>query len=294
MKGIILAGGSGSRLAPLTSVTSKQLLPVYDKPMIYYPLSTLMDLGIKEILIISTPRDLPNIQKLLGDGSRIGLKLQYHVQDKPEGIAQGFLIAGDFIDQDICFILGDNLFYLGSELAEMRKLASQEKLNNAAIVLCPVKDPERFGVADCDEAGKVVRIIEKPKVPTSNLAVTGLYFYPRDVLEKAKTLTPSARGELEITDLNNEYLEEGRLMSLRLSPKSNWLDAGTPDSLLAASQLAAKAYHDDRNPFGYIEAMAHRRGMISKEDLDRIINGFKSGTPYAQHLRVLSVPRDKA
>lgn len=292
MKGIILAGGSGSRLAPLTAVMSKQLLPVYDKPMIYYPLSTLMDLGITEILVISTPRDLPNIQKLLGDGSRLGLSLSYRIQEKPAGIAQGFLIAGDFIDRSVCLILGDNLFKLESEMTALRRIAVRKRLDRAAVVLCPVKDPERFGVADCDEEGRVVRITEKPRIPTSDLAVTGLYFYPADVLEKARALRPSARGELEITDINSAYLREGRLESLKLSADSLWLDAGTPDSLLAASELAARAYREEKSLFGYAEAMALRRGLIDQDSFEKALASFKPGTPYAEHLRTLAMRRD--
>lgn len=234
MKGIVLAGGSGSRLAPLTNTTSKQLLPVYDKPMVYYPLATLMDLGIKDVLIISTPRDLPNIEALFGDGKQFGLNITYQVQSVPNGIAECFLLADDFIDEPVCLILGDNIFILREELLQLRRFV-QEPLDTAAILLCPVQDPERFGVANCDENGRVVKLEEKPRTPTSNLASVGLYFYPADVLDKARQLKPSARGELEITDLNNIYLQENRLNALRMTESSLWLDAGTPDSLLQAS-----------------------------------------------------------
>lgn len=288
MKGIVLAGGSGSRLAPLTNTTSKQLLPVYDKPMVYYPLSTLIDLGIWEILIISTPRDLPNIEALFGDGSRYGLRLTYRVQEKPNGIAECFLIAGDFIDEPVCLILGDNIFVLSEELSALRKLAQFESLNDAHILLCPVKDPERFGVADCDKLGRVLRLVEKPKIPTSNLASVGLYFYPQDVTEKARLLKPSARGELEITDLNNRYLEEGRLHALRMHENSRWLDAGTPDSLLASSVLIEREYREKKNPAGYVEAMALKRGLIDIQAFERLLNTMKPGTPYREHLRALA------
>lgn len=199
MKGIVLAGGSGSRLAPLTNTTSKQLLPVYDKPMVYYPLATLMDLGIKDVLIISTPRDLPNIEALFGSGNQFGLNITYRVQSAPNGIAECFLLADYFIDEPICLILGDNIFILREELLQLRQLV-QTPLDTAAILLCPVQDPERFGVANCDENGRVLKLEEKPRTPTSNLASVGLYFYPADVLDKARQLKPSARGELEITD----------------------------------------------------------------------------------------------
>lgn len=287
MKGIILAGGSGSRLAPLTNTTSKQLLPVYDKPMIYYPLSTMIDLGISEILIISTPRDLPKIEELLGDGSRLGTNLTYRVQEKPNGIAECFLIAGEFVDEPVALILGDNIFVLSLELPGLRAIASRHHLDSAQILLCPVKDPERFGVAECTEDGCVIRLVEKPAVPISNLASVGLYFYPKDVLEKARNLKPSARGELEITDLNNLYLNEGRLRALRMSQDSKWLDAGTPDSLLESSVMMAEEYHKRRNPTGYVEALALRRGLIDGVKFEQTIQSMKPGTPYREHLRSL-------
>ena len=287
MKGIILAGGSGSRLAPLTNTTSKQLLPVYDKPMIYYPLSTMIDLGVRDILIISTSRDLPKIEELLGDGSRFGTKLNYQVQEKPNGIAECFLIAGEFVDDPVALILGDNIFVLDEELPGLRAIASMHKLDSAQILLCPVKDPERFGVAECDEDGRVIRLVEKPPVPISNLASVGLYFYPEDVTEKVRALKPSARGELEITDLNNVYLNEGRLRSLRMNEKSKWLDAGTPDSLLESSVMMAQEYHKRRNPTGYVEALALRRGLIDETTFEQTIWRMKPGTPYREHLRNL-------
>lgn len=287
MKGIILAGGSGSRLAPMTKVTSKQLLPVYDKPMVYYPLATLMDLSIREILVISTPRDLPSIESLFGDGSRYGLKLSYKVQEKPNGIAECFVIADDFIDEPVALILGDNIFVFREELAALRKLA-QEVESEASILLKPVADPERFGVAECDESGKVLRLVEKPKIPISNLASVGLYFYPQDVREKARSLEPSPRGELEITDLNNLYLTEGRLNSIRMAEDSLWLDAGTPDSLLKAAILVEQEYRKNRNPLGNIELLAYMRGLIDKTHFENLVTAMKPGTPYREHLRVLA------
>lgn len=291
MKGIILAGGSGSRLAPMTRVISKQLLSVYDKPMIYYPLATLMELGIREILIISTPRDMPNIEKLFSDGCHLGLKLSYRVQSAPNGIAECFLIADDFIDEPVCLILGDNIFVLREELLELRRFA-QSTVDEAAILLKKVSDPERFGVAECDEEGRVIRIVEKPKVPLSNLVSVGLYFYPADVREKARKLRPSARGELEITDLNNLYLQESRLRAVRMADTSKWLDAGTPDSLLQASNLIAEEYRQKYNPVGYVELLAVRRGLIGESEFEALISEMKPGTPYRERLRSFSSRRD--
>lgn len=288
MKGIILAGGSGSRLAPMTNTMSKQLLPVYDKPMVYYPLSTLIDLGINEVLIISTPRDLPNIKSLFGDGSQLGVKLCYKVQAAPNGIAECFLIANDFIDESVALILGDNIFLLEEELTRLRRLVQYRDISNAEILLCPVKDPERFGVAECDKNGRVIHLVEKPKVPTSNLASVGLYFYPKDVVEKAKNLKPSARGELEITDLNNLYLEEGRLHAVRMDADSRWLDAGTPDSLLESAVLIEREYREHKRPVGYIEVLALRRGLINESQFEAILQQMKPGTPYREHLRLLA------
>lgn len=291
MKGIILAGGSGSRLAPLTNTTSKQLLPVYDKPMVYYPLGTLIDLGIRDILIISTPRDLPNIKHLLGDGSDFGIRLTYRIQEKPNGIAECFLIAEDFIDESVALILGDNVFLLRDEFYTLRKL-TMENIGDAVILLRSVKDPERFGVAECDDLGRVLRLVEKPKVPVSNLVSVGLYFYPNDVVKKAKKLTPSARGELEITDLNNLYLDEQRLSSLRMSEDSLWLDAGTPDSLLRASCLVEREIREHGVPAGYLEILALRRGLIDTDAFERLVARFKVGTPYRERLRSLAFGKD--
>lgn len=291
MKGIILAGGSGSRLAPLTNTTSKQLLPVYDKPMVYYPLGTLIDLGIRDILIISTPRDLPNIRQLFGDGSNLGIQLKYRVQEKPNGIAECFLIAEDFVDESVALILGDNIFLFRDELFALRKLAIRN-LDDAVILLRSVKDPERFGVAECDDFGRVLRLIEKPKVPVSDLVSVGLYFYPSDVVDRAKKLKPSARGELEITDLNNLYLDEQRLSSLRMSEDSFWLDAGTPDSLLKASCLVEREIREHGVPAGYLEILALRRGLIDSNTFERLVTRFKVGTPYRERLRSLAFGKD--
>lgn len=291
MKGIILAGGSGSRLAPLTNTTSKQLLPVYDKPMVYYPLATLIDIGIKDILIISTPRDLPNIELLLGDGKELGIKLTYRVQQKPNGIAECFLIADEFVDEPVCLILGDNIFLLKNELITLRRLTLTPS-EDATILLCPVPDAERFGVAECDDNGKIVRLIEKPAVPVSNLASVGLYFYPADVVKKARTLKPSTRGELEITDLNNLYLTEGRLKALKMAPDSKWLDAGTPDSLLSASNLVAEIVKKERRPVGYLEVLALHRRLIDAEQFNKLVHRYKAGTPYREKLRTLAFGRD--
>lgn len=291
MKGIVLAGGSGSRLAPLTNTTSKQLLPVYDKPMVYYPLATLMDLGIKDVLIISTPRDLPNIEALFGDGNQFGLTITYRIQSAPNGIAECFLLADDFIDEPVCLILGDNIFILREELLQLRRFV-QEPLDTASILLCPVQDPERFGIANCDESGRVVKLEEKPCTPTSNLASVGLYFYPADVLDKAHQLKPSARGELEITDLNNLYLQEDRLNALRMSDSSLWLDAGTPDSLLQASVEVEREIREHSNPVGYLEVLALRRGLINETSFEGLVTSLKPGTPYREKLRQLAFGRD--
>ena len=275
----------------MTNTTSKQLLPVYDKPMVYYPLGTLIDLGIRDILIISTPRDLPNIERLFGDGSDFGIRLTYRVQENPNGIAECFLIAGEFVDEPICLILGDNIFLLQDELYELRKLATKP-LTDATILLRPVSDPERFGVAECDDTGRVLRLVEKPKIPVSNLVSVGLYFYPKDVVLKAKQLKPSARGELEITDLNNLYLNEGHLRSIRMAVDSLWLDAGTPDSLLQASVIIEKEVREHGVPAGYLEILALRRGLIDTTAFERLVTRFKIGTPYRERLRGLAFGKD--
>ena len=285
MKGIILAGGSGSRLYPLTNAISKQLLPVYDKPMIYYPLSTLMLFGIRDILIISTPSDTPNIQKLLGDGSRIGVSLQYQIQNEPKGIAQAFTIGADFIAQDdVCLILGDNIFYLGDQFSRLRDEVAE---NTGAVIFgYHVNDPERFGVIEFDEQRNVLSLEEKPKNPKSNYAAVGLYFYKNDVVAKAQKLQPSARGELEITDLNNLYLQEKRLKMCEIKRGAAWLDAGTPDSLLDASLYVQLIEKRQGLKISCIEEIAYRRGFIDKQQMQKIIAELKPGT-YKNYLQNL-------
>lgn len=278
MKGILLAGGSGTRLYPLTRTTSKQLLPVYDKPMIYYPLSTLMLFGIRDILIISTPHDTPNIQHLLGDGSQIGINLTYAVQDEPKGIAQAFTIGADFIGgDDVCLILGDNIFYMGGQLQSFREEIQKNKGDRATIFAYHVSDPERFGVVEFDENLKAISIEEKPEKPKSNYASVGLYFYPADVVEKAKNLQPSARGELEITDLNNMYLQENRMSVVPMGRGNAWLDAGTPDSLMDSSQFVQIIEKRQGLKIACIEEIAYRRKFITDTQMLTLINDLKSG-----------------
>lgn len=283
MKGIILAGGSGTRLYPLTSVTSKQLLPIYNKPMIYYPLSTLMLAGIKDILIISTPQDLPNFERLLGDGSRFGIHLSYKVQPSPDGLAQAFLLGEDFIGDDSCaMILGDNIFY-GHGLVKRLKKA-YENTGRATIFGYMVTDPERFGIVEFDDDLKVVSIEEKPENPKSNYAVTGLYFYDNHVVEKAKQVRPSARGELEITDLNNLYLEEGLLDVELLGRGFAWLDTGTMESLLDAGMFVKQIESIQGIIISAPEEIAYNNGWISDEELKKAIENYGK-SPYGQHLR---------
>ncbi|MCI8956887.1 MAG: glucose-1-phosphate thymidylyltransferase RfbA [Eubacterium sp.] len=283
MKGIILAGGSGTRLYPLTSVTSKQLLPIYNKPMIYYPLSTLMLAGIKDILIISTPQDLPNFERLLGDGSRFGIHLSYKVQPSPDGLAQAFLLGEEFIGDDSCaMILGDNIFY-GHGLVKRLKKA-YENTGRATIFGYMVNDPERFGIVEFDDNLKVVSIEEKPKNPKSNYAVTGLYFYDNHVVEKAKQVKPSARGELEITDLNNLYLEEGLLDVELLGRGFAWLDTGTMESLLDAGMFVKQIESIQGIIISAPEEIAYNNGWIGDEELKEAIENYGK-SPYGQHLR---------
>ena len=291
MKGIVLAGGSGSRLYPLTNAISKQLLPVYDKPMIYYPLSTLMLFGIRDILIISTPSDTPNIQKLLGDGSRIGVSLQYQIQNEPKGIAQAFTIGADFIAQDdVCLILGDNIFYLGDQFSRLRDEVAE---NTGAVIFgYHVNDPERFGVIEFDEQRNVLSLEEKPKNPKSNYAAVGLYFYKNDVVAKAQKLQPSPRGELEITDLNNLYLQEKRLKMCEIKRGAAWLDAGTPDSLLDASLYVQLIEKRQGLKISCIEEIAYRRGFIDKQQMQKIIAELKPGT-YKNYLQNLYEEHDE-
>ncbi|MBR6598105.1 MAG: glucose-1-phosphate thymidylyltransferase RfbA [Alphaproteobacteria bacterium] len=278
MKGIILAGGSGSRLYPLTKITSKQLLPVYDKPMIYYPLSTLMLFGIKDVLIISTPQDTPNIEKLFADGKQIGINIQYAIQPEPKGIAQAFTIGADFIgDDDVCLILGDNIFYMGGQFDMFKNEVQKNMGKRATIFAYHVSDPERFGVVEFDENLKAVSIEEKPKNPKSNYASVGLYFYPSDVVKKAATLKPSARGELEITDLNNLYLDEGRMSVVPMKRGNAWLDAGTPDSLIESGKFVQIIEQRQGLKIACIEEIAYKQGFIDDAQMMNLIRELKSG-----------------
>ena len=286
MKGIILAGGSGSRLYPLTQVMSKQLLPVYDKPMIYYPLSTLMLFDIRDILIISTPQDTPNIEKLFGDGAKFGLHIQYAVQPEPKGIAQAFTIGADFIgNDDVCLILGDNIFRMLEALPEFKKEVNRNRGTRATIFAYHVPDPERFGVVEFDRNFKAISIEEKPKIPKSNYASVGLYFYPGDVVEKARQLVPSARGELEITDLNNMYLKEGRMSVVPMRRGNVWLDAGTPVSLLEASTFIGLIEQRQGLKIACVEEIAYRMGYIDDEQMMRLIDAMKDGSSYKEYLK---------
>ncbi len=278
MKGILLAGGKGTRLYPLTQTISKQLLPVYDKPMIYYPLSTLMLFGIKEILIISTPKDLPHIQTLLGDGARFGLKLSYAEQAEPNGIAQAFTIGADFIGQDpVCLILGDNIFYMGEQIHQFAAQVEASGKNKATIFAYHVSNPSRFGVVEFDQNNNAVSIEEKPEHPKSNFVSVGLYFYPGDVVSKAQTLQPSARGEYEITDLNNLYLKEGRLSVIPMHRGNAWLDAGTPDSLMDSSIFVQIIEQRQGLKIACLEEIAFKRGFISREQLEAQVNQLSAG-----------------
>ena len=284
MKGIILAGGAGTRLYPLTMVTSKQLLPVYDKPMIYYPLSTLMLAGIKDILIISTPVDLPNFERLLGNGSDFGINLSYKVQPSPDGLAQAFLIGEEFIGEDACaMILGDNIFYGGGLTRRLVEAVENAENNKATIFGYYVNDPERFGIMEIDEVGNVLGVEEKPKHPKSNYCITGLYFYPSGVAKKAKEVKPSARGELEITSLNDIYLKEKSLKAEILGRGFAWLDTGTMDSLVEASDFVQMLEKRQGIMISAPEEIAYRHGWISKEKL--LESAMRYGkSPYGEHL----------
>ncbi len=291
MKGLILAGGSGTRLYPITQSISKQIIPVYDKPMIYYPLSVLMLAGIREILIISTPDDIHLYRKLFGNGNQLGLEISYEVQPSPDGLAQAFIIGEKFIgDETACLVLGDNIFYghgFGKELLETSKLK-----DGAVIFGYYVTDPERYGVVDFDETGKVLSIEEKPKQPKSNYAVTGLYFYSNDVVEKAKNLKPSARGELEITDLNKLYLEEDRLQVKLLGRGNAWLDTGTHKSLLQASNYIATLEERQGLKVSCIEEIAFIRGYIDRKQLTELAKPLKKNQ-YGQYLIRLADEKTK-
>ncbi len=283
MKAIILAGGAGTRLYPLTMVTSKQLLPVYDKPMIYYPLSVLMLAGIQDILVISTPDDTPNFQKLLGDGAQFGINLSYAVQPYPGGLAQAFLVGEEFVAGDACaMILGDNIFY-GNGLSKLLQEAVSNQ-DRATVFGYYVEDPERFGVVEFDQDGKVISVEEKPKVPKSNYAITGLYFYDKKVVEYAKALKPSARGELEITDLNRVYLEQGRLDVKLLGRGFAWLDTGTVESLLDAAEFIKTIEKRQGIKISAPEEIAYVQGWIDKEELLESAERYGK-SPYGQHLK---------
>lgn len=290
MKGIILAGGSGTRLHPLTLVVSKQLLPVYDKPMIHYPLGTLMLCGIREILIISTPADLPRFRALLGDGRALGLELSYAEQPRPEGIAQAFVIGAEFIaGDDVTLVLGDNLFYgegLGTQLA--RRVAEND---GATIFVYRVADPERYGVAELDADERVISIIEKPARPRSSYAVTGLYIYDHTVVEIARGLTPSARGELEITDVNNTYLAGGRLKAQVLSRGNAWLDTGTHEALLEAANFVAVVERRQGLKISCVEEIAYRLGFIDQAQLQRLASAH-GASDYSRYLLAMLEPRN--
>lgn len=288
MKGIILAGGAGTRLYPLTMVTSKQLLPVYDKPMIYYPLSTLMLAGIKDILIISTPDDTPRFEALLGKGSQFGIDISYCVQPSPDGLAQAFILGEEFISDDECaMILGDNIFY-GNHFSSMLKDAVKTAENGSATVFgYYVNDPERFGIVEFDEYGKVVSVEEKPKTPKSNYAITGLYFYPANVAKLAKQVKPSARGELEITSLNEMYLNDGKLEVELLGRGFAWLDTGTMDSLVDAADFVRMIEARQGVKISAPEEIAYRYEWISKEKLLESANRYGK-SPYGAHLKAVA------
>ena len=289
MKGIILAGGSGTRLYPITKVVSKQLLPIYDKPMIYYPLSTLMLAGIRDILIISTVHDLPNFQKLLGDGSDYGIQLTYAVQDAPNGLAEAFIIGERFVGKDnVALILGDNIFHARNFSSVLKEAANLE--SGAVVFGYPVKNPKQFGIVEFDKDGKVLSIEEKPENPKSNFAVPGLYFYDNKVIEIAKNVKPSARGELEITAVNNEYLRRGELKLRELGRGVAWLDTGTYDGMKEATDFVAIMQKRQGYYVSSIEEIAYRRGYINKQQLYRLAEPLRK-TEYGQYL--LRVPEEK-
>lgn len=285
MKGIILAGGAGTRLYPLTMVTSKQLLPVYDKPMIYYPLSTLMLAGIKDMLVISTPNDLPNFERLLGDGSDFGINLSYKIQPSPDGLAQAFILGEEFIGDDtVAMCLGDNIFYGGSLTQKLIVAEDNAEKGYATVFGYYVNDPERFGIMEIDEVGNVLSVEEKPKQPKSNYCITGLYFYPKGVSEMAKVIKPSARGELEITALNDMYLKVGVLKAQVLGRGFTWLDTGTVDSLTDASSFVQMIQNRQGVVISAPEEIAYKHGWIAKEELLESAERYGK-SPYGLHLK---------
>ena len=288
MKGIILAGGKGTRLYPNTIAVSKQLLPIYDKPMIYYPLSVLLLAGIREVLVISTPDDTPNYEKLLGDGSRIGIHIEYKVQDSPRGLADAFILGADFIGNDsVCLVLGDNVFY-GNNLSRMLWTAMEEaEKNGASIFGFPVSNPKAFGVVEFDKDNNVISIEEKPTEPKSNYAVPGLYFYNNEVVEIAKNVKPSARGEIEITSINNHYLKEGKLKVTLLQRGISWLDTGTPKGMQKAGNFVKTVQEMQGFYISCIEEIAWRRGFITLEQLHKLGEELKM-TEYGQYILSLS------
>lgn len=290
MKGIVLAGGAGTRLHPSTIAVSKQLLPIYDKPMIYHPISVLMLAGIKDILIISTPVDLPNFKRLLGDGSQFGIKFSYKEQPSPDGLAQAFILGEEFINgDDVALVLGDNIFYGGGFSGKLKSVVNNIKESNGATVFgYPVKDPQRFGVVEFDEAGKVLSLEEKPQNPKSHYAVTGLYFYDKKVVDYAKNLKPSARGELEITDLNNIYLKNGNLNVELLGRGFAWLDTGTHHSLLQAGQFVKTVEDNQGIKIACLEEVAYRMGFVTKEELIQNIEKYKNNEYFTYVREVLN------
>lgn len=297
MKGIILAGGSGTRLYPLTTVTSKQLLPVYDKPMVYYPLSTLMLAGIRDIMIISTPHDLPNFKRLLGTGDDFGISLSYAVQPSPDGLAQAFIIGKDFVGTDACaLVLGDNIFYGNGLALRMRKASAHAQQGRATVFGYRVDDPERFGVVEFDKHFNAVSIEEKPLVPKSNYAVTGLYFYDNRVVDFASKVTPSARGEYEITDLNRMYLDDGSLDVVTLGRGFAWLDTGTMESLFEASQFVRTVEQAQDLPVSVPEEIAYENGWITQEQLLCCADRYGK-SDYGRHLKAVAegkiIPSEK-